>query len=234
MTTNTLSNRALLYARQSSAKQNEVSRAGQFDDMASYALDKGLVDAGRFEDVATGLNTDKRPGLLRMFAVAFNPDNRISHIIFYDLSRFSRGRADPHVYMEMLDEHDIIVHSVTDGKSSDVDEFDWDVKFSLNNKQSRDISRLSIKGQRDSILAGYAISSKIPYGYQRGWVEGKKGENANTRLHPIYEPHPVHADHVRMMFKMRAKGSSTGEIGEHLMMLGIPSPSGKKDGRKAP
>ena len=98
----------------------------------------------------------------------------------------------------------------------------------LNNKQSRDISRLSIKGQRDSILAGYAISSKIPYGYQRGWVEGKKGENANTRLHPIYEPHPVHADHVRMMFKMRAKGSSTGEIGEHLMMLGIPSPSGKK------
>ena len=121
----------------------------------------------------------------------------------------------------MLDEADITVHSVKDGKRSDTDDISWDIQFSLNHKQSSDISALSLRGQRDAIKAGYACSSKIPYGYKRGWVEGEKGQ-----LHPIYVLHEVHAEHVQMMYRLRDEGRRTSEICKHLMMLEIPSPTG--------
>ena len=156
-----------------------------------------------------------------MIAKALDPANDIGHIVFPDLSRYSRSKVDPHIYLAMLDEADITVHSVRDGKRSDTDDISWDIQFSLNYKQSSDISFLSLRGQRDAIAAGYACSAKIPYGHKRGWVEGEKGQ-----LHPIYVPHEVHAEHVRMMYQMRDEGRRTGEVCEHLMMLGIPSPTG--------
>ena len=215
------SNRAYLYARRSSSGQNELSEVGQFHDMGKYVADNGLVNAGEFEDVGSGLSTDHRDSFLEMINKALDPDNDIGHIVFPDLSRFSRSKVDPQIYLAMLDEADITAHSVRDGQRSDTDDISWDIKFSLNNKQSRDISFLSLRGQREAIAKGYACSSKIPYGYQRGWVEGKKGQ-----LHPIYVPHEVHAEHVRMMYQMRDEGRRTGEIAEHLMRLEIPSPTG--------
>ena len=217
----THSNRAFKYARRSSSGQNELSEVGQFYDMDKYLADNGLVDAGEFEDVGSGLSTDKRDGFLEMIAKALDPATDVCHIVFYDLSRYSRSQVDPHIYLAMLDEADITVHSVRDGKRSDTNDIAWDIQFSLNHKQSRDISFLSLRGQRDAIAAGYACSSKIPYGYKRGWVEGKKGQ-----LHPIYVPHEVHAEHVKMMYRMRDEGHRTGEICEELMRLEIPSPTG--------
>ena len=221
MPTNTPSNRAYKYARRSSSGQNELSEIGQFYDMDKYLAVNGLVDAGEFDDVGSGLSTDKRPGFLEMIAKAMDPANDIGHIVFPDLSRYSRSKVDPHIYLAKLDEADITVHSVRDGKRSDTDDISWDIQFSLNHKQSSDISFLSLRGQRDAIAAGYACGAKIPYGHKRGWVEGKKGQ-----LHPIYVPHEVHAEHVRMMYQMRDEGRRTGEVCEHLMMLGIPSPTG--------
>ena len=214
------SNRAYKYARRSSSGQNELSEIGQFYDMDTYLANNGLVDAGEFDDVGSGLNTHKRPGFLEMIAKALDPANDIGHIVFPDLSRYTRSKVDPHIYLAMLDEADITVHSVRDGKRSDTNDISWDIQFSLNHQQSSDISFLSLRGQRDAITAGYACSSKIPYGHKRGWVEGKKGQ-----LHPTYVPHEVHAEHVRMMYQMRIE-SSTSKIVQHLMMLEIPSPTG--------
>ena len=223
MPTNPPSNRAYFYTRRSSSGQNELSDTGQYNDMAKYAATIGLVEAGCFDDVGSGLSTDKRDGFLLMISKALDPANGIGHIVFPDLSRYSRSKVDPHIYLDMLDEAGITVHSVRDGKRSDTDDISWDIQFSLNHKQSSDISFLSLRGQRDAIAAGYACSSKIPYGHKRGWVEGKRGQ-----LHPIYLPHEVHAEHVKMMYEMRDQGKRTGEICEHLMMLEIPSPTGLK------
>ena len=221
MTVQKQSNRAYFYTRRSGSGQNELSHTGQYNDMAKYAAAMGLVEAGCFDDVGSGLSTDNRDGFLLMISKALDPANEIGHIVFPDLSRYSRSKVDPHIYLAMLDEADITVHSVKDGKRSDTDDISWDIQFSLNHNQSREISRLSLRGQRDAIAAGYACSSKIPYGYKRGWVAGEKGQ-----LHPIYVPHEVHAEHVRMMYRLRDKGHRTGEICEELMKLEIPSPTG--------
>ena len=215
------SNRAYKYARRSSPGQNELSEVGQFYDMDKYLAHKDLVDAGEYEDVASGLSTDERPGFLQMVADALNPANNIGHVVFPDLSRYTRSKKDPYMYLDLFDDAGITVHTVTDGIRSEENELMWDIRFSLNHEQSRKISFLTLRGQRDAINAGYACSSKIPYGYKRGWVKEEKGQ-----LHPIYVPHEVHAEHVRMMYQMRDEGRRTGEVCEHLMMLGIPSPTG--------
>ena len=220
MPTNPPSNRAYKYARRSSSGQNELSEIGQFYDMDKYLAGIGLVDAGEYEDVASGLSTDERSGFLQMVADAINPANDIGHVVFPDLSRYTRSKKDPYMYLDLLDDAGITVHTVTDGIRSEENELMWDIRFSLNHEQSRKISFLTLRGQRDAINAGYACSSKIPYGYERAWVEGEKSQ------HPIYVPHEVHAEHVQMMYRMRDKGRRTGEICEHLMMLEIPSPTG--------
>ena len=217
----TQSKRAYKYARRSSPGQNELSEVGQFYDMDKYLTGIGLVDAGEYEDVASGLSTDERSGFLQMVADAINPANNIGHVVFPDLSRYTRSKKDPYMYLDRLDDAGITVHTVTDGIRSEENELMWDIRFSLNHEQSRKISFLTLRGQRDAIAAGYACSSKIPYGYKRGWVKEEKGQ-----LHPIYVPHEVHAEHVQMMYEMRDKGRRTGEICERLMMLEIKSPTG--------
>ena len=213
-------NRAYTYSRKSSPGQSELSLAGQHKDELLYMERIDLVEVEHFDDVGSGLDTDDRDGFLEMIEKALNPENRISHLVFYDLSRFTRSKIDPHYYLDLLDQHDITVHTVMDGKRSDTDDIAWDVKFSLNHHQSKQISFLSMRGKRDAIEAGYAPSSKIPYGYKRGWVTVGKS------MHPTYVPHEVHADHVRMMFRMRDEGSTTGELEMELYRLGIPSPEG--------
>lgn len=218
----TRSNRAVTYARTSSPGQSgELSHGGQFRDIEKYLKDHGLVEVMRFEEVGSGLSASDRKTFQKSLSSALDPENNVSHIVFYDLSRFSRGRSDPRLYLEMLEEDNIILHSVVDGNSEDADELTWDVKFSLNHKQSSDISRLTLRGQRDAILAGYAISSKIPFGYQRDYVE------AAGKRHPVYVPHPVNAAHVTRMFDMKDQGRTTHEIYQYLLDNDVPSPTGR-------
>ena len=217
-------NLAYSYSRKSGPGRNQLSLSGQHRDELLYMERNGLVELEHFEDIGTGLDTDDRDGFLRMIAKALNPENRASHLVFYDLSRFTRSKIDPHVYLELFDEHDITVHTVMDGERSDTDDIAWDIKFSLNHDQSRKISLLSMRGKRDAVEAGFAPSSKIPYGYKRGWVTAGQSQS------PIYVPHEVHAEHVKMMFQMRDEGSTTGDVVMELrpgpFRREIPSPEG--------
>ena len=215
------SNRAVTYARTSSAGQSgELSHGGQFYDIEKYLKDNGLVEVRRFEEVGSGLSASSRKTFQQMFSFALGPENDIAHVVFYDLSRYSRGQSDPRLYLELLESNDMILHSVIEGNSEDADELHWDIKFSLNHGQSRDISRLTLRGQRDAIRAGYAISSKIPFGYQRDYV------TVGDKRHPIYVPHPVNAVHVTQMFDMKAQGRTTHEIYQYLLDNDVPSPTG--------
>ena len=215
------SNRAVTYARTSSAGQSgELSHGGQFYDIEKYLQDNGLVEVRRFEEVGSGLSASSRKTFQQMFSFALDPENDIAHVVFSDLSRYSRGQSDPRLYLELLESNDMILHSVIEGNSEDADELHWDIKFSLNHGQSRDISRLTLRGQRDAIRAGYAISSKIPFGYQRDYV------TVGDKRHPIYVPHPVNAVHVTMMFDMKDQGRTTHEIYQYLLDNDVPSPTG--------
>ena len=219
---NETNNRAVTFARTSGRSQDEkLSHAGQDTVMFSYSKKKTLNVIKSFYEVASGLDSEKRPEFLEMINFVLDPENNIAHVVFHDLSRFTRSKADPHTYLKLLDEHDIIIHSAQDETTSDDDiELLWDVHFIFNNQFSRTVSELTIRGQTESVKMGNDISPTVTYGYEKYYVlDGGKQR-------PRWKPHPVHAEHVRLIFNMRDQNYRPMAISNHLNSLGIPAPRG--------
>ena len=222
MEEHTIENRAVTYARTSGNSQDKkLSQAGQDRVMFAYAADMQLHIDKSFHEVGSGLDTAGRAEFLAAIEYVLDPKNNISHIIFHDLSRFSRGTSDPYTYLKMLDEKDIIVHAADDRTNSDDDnDLLWGVKFVLNNQQSKDISQFTMRGLNESVEMGNDISTVVAYGYEKYYFED------NGKLRPRWRPHPVHAKHILTMFEMRAAGRLPSAIRDYLNEQEIPTPRG--------
>ena len=226
----TISNRAVTYARTSGRTQDEkLSHGGQDTIMVPYCKEKGLHIVRSFYEVASALDTINRPEFLDMMRFVLDPANNISHVVFHDLSRFSRSKADPQTYLNLLDEHDIIIHSAQDKTNSDDDnELLWDILFIFNNQFSKTISHLTIRGQSESVMMGNDISPVVTYGFEKYYVKEdvKEDGKKDGRLRPRWRPHPVHAEHVKLIFQMRDEKHLPMAICNHLNGLKIPAPRG--------
>ena len=217
-----LSNRAVTYARTSGPSQDEqLSHGGQDNVMFPYCQEKGLHIVKSFYEVASALDTVQRPEFLDAIRFILDPENDISHIVFHDLSRFTRSKVDPQTYLKLLDEHDIIIHSAHDKTNSDDDnDLLWDICFVFNNNYSKTISQLTIRGQSESVKMGNDISPVVTYGFEKYYLDEK------GKKRPRWRPHPVHAEHIRLIFKMRDQKHLPMAICNHLNGLGIPAPRG--------
>jgi site-specific DNA recombinase len=152
---------------------------------------------------------------------SLDPENRISHVIFHDLSRFTRSKADPQTYLKILDENNITIHLAQDGTNSDDDnELLWDIQFIFNHLFSKTISQLTIRGQSESVKMGNDISPVVAYGFEKYHVE------EGGRRRPRWRPHPEHAKHLRLIFAMREQKHLPMAICNHMNGLGIPAPKG--------
>ena len=238
-----ITNRAVTYARTSGRSQDErLSHGGQDAVMFPYCKKKGLNIVKSFYEVASGLDSENRPTFLEMIQFVLNPENNISHVVCHDLSRFSRSKGDPHTYLKLLDDHDIIIHAAADETNSDDDnDLLWDVFFIFNHQYSKTISELTIRGQSESVKMGNDISPVVAYGYEKYWVtdDGKvqdeddkaqdkddKKSRSRKNRRPRWRLHPEHSKHVLLIYTMRDQGYLPMGICNHLNDLGIPAPRG--------
>ena len=231
--TREMTNRAVTVARMSGGpgQDRELSHGRQDNLMVDYCKKIGLDVIKPFYEVASGLDASKRPILLEVAEFVLDPANEISHVVFPDLSRFTRSKSDPHTYMKLFDDNDIIIHSAVDGTTSDDDnELFWDVSFLFNHEYSKTISRLTIGGQSQSVRNGNDISPVVPYGYEKYYVvekanEGKEGKEV-ARQRPRWRPHPECSEVVLLIFTMRDQKYLPMAICNHLNGLGIKAPRG--------
>ena len=231
--TREMTNRAVTVARMSGGpgQDRELSHGRQDNLMFGYCKKIGLDVIKPFYEVASGLDASKRPTLLEVMEFVLDPANMISHVVFPDLSRFSRSKSDPQTYLKLLDDNDIIIHSAVDGTTSDDDnELYWDVSFLFNHEYSKTISRLTIGGQSQSVRNGNDISPVVAYGYEKYYVvekenEGKEGKEV-ARQRPRWRPHPKHSEVVLLIFTMRDQKYLPMAICNHLNGLGIKAPRG--------
>ena len=221
--TKEITNRAVTVARISGGpgQDRELSHGGQDTVMFAYCKEEGLDVIKPFYEVASGLDASKRPTLLEVMEFVLDPANRIFHVVFHDLSRFSRSKSDPHTYLKLLQEHDIIIHSAQNKTNSDDDnELLWDIHIIFNHEYSKTISQLTIRGQSDSVRMGNDISPVVTYGYEKYYVE------EGGRPRPRWRPHPEHSEVVLTIFTMRDQKFLPMGICNHLNGLGIPAPKG--------
>ncbi|MBO4235221.1 MAG: recombinase family protein [Firmicutes bacterium] len=91
---------AVIYARYSSDRQNEMSIDGQIAECRRYAEAHDLIVVQEYIDKAYTATTDKRPAFLKM--IADSAEKTFDTILVYQLDRFARNKDDSGYYKKIL------------------------------------------------------------------------------------------------------------------------------------
>ena len=106
-------NRAVIYARFSSHKQDEQSIEGQLRDCYAYAEREGIEVIGEYVDRAISGTTDKRPDFQRL--ISDSEKQLFKYVIVWKLDRFARSVYDSLRYEHELASNNVTVLSAAEG-----------------------------------------------------------------------------------------------------------------------
>lgn len=108
---------AVIYARYSSDRQNDMSIDGQIAECRKYAESHDMIIVQEYIDRAFTATTDKRPEFLRMIDDSKNKEFEI--ILVYQLDRFARNKDDSGYYKKILRENGVKVVSAMERIAED-------------------------------------------------------------------------------------------------------------------
>ncbi|MBR2674329.1 MAG: recombinase family protein [Mogibacterium sp.] len=108
---------AVIYARYSSDKQNEMSIEGQIRKCKEYAEEHDMFVVQEYIDRAQTATTDKRPNFLRM--IEDSEYGNFEVILVYQLDRFARNKNDSGYYKKILARNGVKVVSAMEHISND-------------------------------------------------------------------------------------------------------------------
>ena len=91
---------AVIYARYSSEKQNDMSIEGQIAECRKYAEANGFIVVREYIDRAFSATTDKRPEFQHM--IEDSKKKSFDAVIVYQLDRFARNMFDAGYYAKIL------------------------------------------------------------------------------------------------------------------------------------
>ena len=108
---------AVIYARYSSDKQNEISIQGQIEECRRYAEENDMIVLQEYVDRAQSAISDKRPNFLRM--IDDSRDESFEIILVYQFDRFARNKNDSGYYKKILADNGVRVVSAKEQIASD-------------------------------------------------------------------------------------------------------------------
>lgn len=156
---------AVIYARFSSAGQNEQSIEGQVTACMKYALANGLSVLRTYEDRALTGRTDKRPGFQQMIEDA--KGRGFQYVLVYQMDRFARNRYDSAIYKKDLRDAGVRVLSVNEHIDDSAEgAFLEGLLESCAEYFSRNLSRSVLRGMTQNAQKGLYCGGGIPWGYK--------------------------------------------------------------------
>lgn len=198
---------AVIYARYSSDKQNEMSITGQIKECRSYAKKHDLVVLSEYVDRAQSATTDKRPEFLRM--IEDSADGIFDTILVYQLDRFARNKDDSGYYKKILRDNGVKVISAKEQIASDssgvITEGMLEIVADWFSKQ---LSEKVNRGMRLRASQAKHNGGNIPMGYM-----------TDSEGHYILDP--VRASIVREIFRRVSEGETSTDIIADLEKRGI-------------
>jgi len=108
---------AVIYARYSSDRQNEMSITGQIAECKKFAEENDLIIIDEYVDRALTATSDKRPSFLKM--IEDSKDGFFDTILVYQLDRFARNKNDSGYYKKILTDNGVKVVSAKEHISED-------------------------------------------------------------------------------------------------------------------
>ena len=206
---------AAAYIRVSTDNQTELSPDSQIKEIRKYAKQHGYIVPNEYifrDDGISGRKAEKRPGFIRMIAIAKQKPAPFSAVLLWKFSRFARNQEESIFYKGMLSKNDIEVKSISepilDGPFGSLIEriIEWfDEFYSIN--LSGEVKR----GMTERVERGGAVS--IPaFGYD---IIDKK-----------YVVNPATAPIVRQIYADYLGGMGALQIAHKLNDLGIRTTRG--------
>ncbi|MCK9533018.1 MAG: recombinase family protein, partial [Gammaproteobacteria bacterium] len=193
---------AVIYARFSSAKQNEQSIDAQVRVCNKYAEDNNYKLVHTYIDRAASGMTDRRPQFRQMIRDSEN--GLFDVIIVYQYDRFARNRRDAINNKYTLKMNGVKLLSATEPEITDrpADLFLEGILDTAAEFYSRDLAQKTKRGMEESLAKGLSIGGWTQFGYQ---VIDKK-----------YQVKEDDAKIVKMIFESYASGETPQAIAEEL------------------
>ena len=205
---------AVIYARFSSAKQNEQSIEGQVAVCKDWAERNDVKIVSVYSDEAMTGKSDKRPGFQQM--IKDSKSGRFDLVIVYKLDRFARNRYDSAMYKAQLKRNGVKVVSAMENISSTPEGILLESLLEgMAEFYSENLAQNVVRGMRQRAEKGKFLGGAIPFGYR---VDAEKN----------FVLDPQNAPLVGKIFADFIAGKSTKEIADELNAMGHRTSSGNK------
>ena len=160
-------NIAVGYVRRSTDRQ-EQSIGDQKNILTQYAQDNGIrLHKFYIDDAISGTYTLKRKAFLQMITDAERPSRKFDSIVVYDIKRFGRVDNDEAgYYRHRLKMQGVQVLYVTENFNGDyTDDLLRPVKQWQARQESKDLSKVTIRGLLSKSETGWWMGGVPPFGY---------------------------------------------------------------------
>jgi DNA invertase Pin-like site-specific DNA recombinase len=205
-------NNAVIYARFSSAGQNEQSIETQIKTCKEIAEQKGFKIINTYSDKARTGTNDDRPAFQRMIADA--QSGTFQYILVYMFDRFARNRRDSIMYKELLKEkYGIRVMSALEPVSDDEGGEFYEMFLEWNaEKYSKRLSKRVKDGIDTSVANGTYCGGYICYGYK---LDIQPTGERNKTIKKVIINHEQ-AKVIKYLFEEYDKGTTKKDIAKSL------------------
>lgn len=165
------------YCRRSTDRQ-EQSIPDQQRAIEKYCDENGhRIDRWYIDDAISGTSALKRPAFQELISDAQQPGRVFRYVVVYDVKRFGRvGNDEAGYYRHILQKHGVDVLYVSEGfNGGDTDDLLRPVKQWQAREESRDLSKVTIRGLLSKSDGGWWMGGAPPYGYDLAY-ETDRGE----------------------------------------------------------
>lgn len=212
--------KAVIYARYSSEKQQEISIEGQLRVCQEFAAREGYEVVDTYTDRALSASRDveRREDFQRMIRDSSRRGFEV--VIVYKFSRFARNRYDSAVYKARLRQNGVKVVSACEPISANPEGALIEGIFeSLDEFYSKSLAQDVTRGMHENATKALSTGGTIPLGYV----------SVDKRL----QIDPATAPAVRLAFERYAEGMSLARIADELNAQGYRTRAGKAFNRSS-
>ena len=219
------------YLRYSSDLQDDTSLADQLRKCREAAARLGCMipDHLVFSDAAiSGQSMHNRPGLQKFLEMARQTPASFQGVVVDDSSRLARNLEEVLRLYKILRHHNIYIHFAATGADSRSPQFEFGLIFAgMMDEQFLAAHRGRVRrGQEGQVKRGYNPGGRC-YGYRnvRDEDPDRRGLHGHAHVKGCrQEVLPEQAAIVRLMFELRAGGSSCERVAKHLNAAGVQPP----------
>ncbi|MFN3615908.1 MAG: recombinase family protein, partial [Rubrimonas sp.] len=204
--------RAALYLRVSTARQAEhdVSIPDQRRQGEAYCAARGYQLVETYIEPGASATNDRRPEFQRMMEAGTAKPAAFDVVAVHSFSRFFRDHFELEFYVRKLAKNGVRLVSMTQELGNDpMHVMMRQIMALFDEYQSKENAKHTLRALKENARQGFWNGSLPPVGYRVVDAE-KRG----AKVKKVLEIDPLHADTVRLMFKLALEGDGTsGRMG---------------------